>query len=163
MRLAAHPDDPPMPPMRQQPRLVYQPRMYQRLIDLVPSAANALEMCVGTLAEMTDGDIYDAVDRYSRQGKIAYLHLRNVRGKVPHYRETFIDEGDVHMLRILAILHRNHFDGVIIPDHSPQMTCSAPWHAGMAHTIGFMLAAKAALQSRSLVAESNAADSGRHA
>jgi len=163
VRLAAHPDDPPMPTMRQQPRLVYQPWMYQRLIDLVPSPANALEMCVGTLAEMTDGDIYDAVDRYSRQGKIAYLHLRNVRGKVPHYRETFIDEGDVHMLRILAILHRNHFDGVIIPDHSPQMTCSAPWHAGMAHTIGFMLAAKAALQSRSLVAESNAADSGRHA
>jgi hypothetical protein len=27
------------------------------------------------------------------------------------------------------------------------MTCSAPWHAGMAHTLGFMLAAKAALES----------------
>jgi hypothetical protein len=27
------------------------------------------------------------------------------------------------------------------------MTCSAPWHAGMAHTLGFMLAAKAILDS----------------
>jgi mannonate dehydratase len=151
VRLAAHPDDPPMPTVRQQPRLVYQPWMYQRLIDLVPSSSNALEMCVGTLAEMTDGDIYEAVDRYSKQEKIAYIHLRNVTGKVPHYRETFIDEGDVDMLRILAILHRNRFDGVVIPDHSPQMTCSAPWHAGMAHTIGFMLAAKAALDSGSLL------------
>jgi mannonate dehydratase len=36
---------------------------------------------------------------------------------------------------------------VIIPDHSPQMSCAAPWHAGMAHTIGFMLATKAVLES----------------
>jgi mannonate dehydratase len=146
VRLAAHPDDPPMPTMRRQPRLVYQPHMYQRLIDLAPSRSNALELCVGTLAEMTEGNIYDAVDQYSKQGKIAYIHLRNVVGKVPHYRETFIDEGDVDMIRILAILHRNHFDGVLIPDHTPQMTCSAPWHAGMAHALGFMLAAKAAIE-----------------
>jgi mannonate dehydratase len=146
VKLAAHPDDPPMPTMRRQPRLVYQPWMYQRLIDLARSRSNALELCVGTLAEMTEGNIYHAVDQYSKQGKIAYLHLRNVTGKVPNYHETFIDEGDVDMLRILAILHRNHFDGVIIPDHSPQMTCAAPWHAGMAHTLGFMLAAKAALE-----------------
>jgi len=102
---------------------------------------------VGTLAEMTDGNIYDAVDQYSKQGKIAYIHLRNVVGKVPHYRETFIDEGDVDMIRILAILHHNRFDGVLIPDHTPQMTCAAPWHAGMAHTLGFMLAAKAVIES----------------
>ena len=141
VRLAAHPDDPPMPTMRGQPRLVYQPGMYQRLIDLAPSPSNALELCVGTLAEMTEGDIYEAVDRYSRQGKIAYIHLRNVAGKVPSYRETFIDEGDVDMIRILTILAKNKFDGVVIPDHTPQMTCPAPWHAGMAHTIGFILAA----------------------
>jgi mannonate dehydratase len=147
VRLAAHPDDPPMPTMRGQPRLVYQPYMYQRLLDSVPSDANALELCVGTIAEMTEGDAYEAVERYSRQGKIAYLHLRNVVGKVPHYRETFIDEGDVDMVRILSILHRNHFDGVVIPDHTPQMSCAAPWHAGMTHTLGFILAVKAMLES----------------
>jgi len=147
--LAAHPDDPPMPTMRGQPRLVYQPHMYQRLIDAATSRNNALELCVGTIAEMSEGDVYEAVDRYSRQQKIAYLHLRNVTGKVPHYRETFIDEGDVNMIRILSILYRNNFDGVIIPDHTPQMTCAAPWHAGMAHTLGFLLAAKAMLESSS--------------
>jgi len=145
VRLAAHPDDPPMPMMRQQPRLVYQPHMYQKLIDLAPGDSNALELCVGTLAEMTEGDVYDAVDQYSKQKKIAYIHLRNVRGKVPHYQETFIDEGDVDMLRILGILHRNSFDGVIIPDHTPQMICAAPWHAGMAHSLGFIAAGLQAL------------------
>jgi mannonate dehydratase len=42
------------------------------------------------------------------------------------------------MVRILSILRSNGFQGMVIPDHTPQMTCSAPWHAGMAHTIGFI-------------------------
>ncbi len=138
VKLAAHPDDPPAPRVRRQPRLVYQHSMYQRLIDLNPSPANQLEFCIGTLGEMTGGDIYETVDRYSRQGRVAYVHLRNVSGKVPHYRETFIDDGDIDIARVLAILRRNGFDGVVIPDHTPQMTCGAPWHAGMAHALGFI-------------------------
>jgi len=143
VKLAAHPDDPPMPSMRGQPRLVYQPQLYQRLLDLHPSPANQLEFCLGSLAEMTDGDIYETVDRYSGEGKLAYVHFRNVRGKVPRYKETFVDDGDIDMLRVLQILKKNQFDGVLIPDHTPQMTCEAPWHAGMAYATGYM---KAALQ-----------------
>jgi mannonate dehydratase len=138
--LAAHPDDPPMPTMRGHARLVYQPHLYQKLIDRKPSPANALEFCVGSIAEMTEGDVYDAVDQYSRQGKIAYVHLRNVTGKVPHYRETFIDDGDVDVARVLRIMNKNGFEGVVIPDHAPQMTCGAPWHAGMAYALGFIRA-----------------------
>lgn len=141
--LAAHPDDPPLPTLRGQPRLVYQPQLYQKLLDLHPSPRNALEFCLGSLAEMTEGDIYEVVDTYSRQGKLGYVHFRNVRGKVPHYQETFIDEGDMDMLRILRILKRNGYSGVLIPDHAPQMACAAPWHAGMAFALGYM---KAALQ-----------------
>lgn len=138
--LAAHPDDPPLPTIRGQPRLVYQPRLYQKLIDLKPSPRNALEFCVGTLAEMTEGGIYDVVDTYSRQGKLAYVHLRNVYGKVPSYKETFIDDGDVDVLRVLRILKQNGFKGVVIPDHAPQMACAAPWQAGMAYALGYLRA-----------------------
>ena len=141
VRLAAHPDDPPLPTLRGQPRLVYQPRHYQTLIDLNPSPANALEFCIGSLAEMTEGDIYDTVDRYSAQQRLGYIHFRNVTGKVPSYRETFIDDGDVDMVRVLQILARNRFEGVLIPDHTPQMNGSAPWHTGMAYTLGYMRAA----------------------
>ena len=143
VRLAAHPDDPPLPRIRRQPRLVYQPEMYQRLVDLVPSRSNALEFCLGTLAEMvpqSGDDIYEVCDRHSRQGDIAYIHFRNVRGRVPHYTETFIDEGDIDMRRIMNILRQNRYDGVLIPDHAPQMSCEAPWHAGMAYTMGYMKA-----------------------
>ena len=141
VKLAAHPDDPPTPTVRAQPRLVYQPRHYQKLLDLHPSRANTLEFCIGSLAEMTEGDIYETVDTYSRQQRLGYVHFRNITGKVPTYKETFIDDGDVDMLRVIQILKRNKFDGVLIPDHTPAMSCAAPWHAGMAYAMGYMKAA----------------------
>jgi mannonate dehydratase len=45
------------------------------------------------------------------------------------------------MIRILRILKDKDFNGVLIPDHTPQMSCDAPWHAGMAYTLGYMKAA----------------------
>ncbi len=71
-----------------------------------PSPSNMLEFCLGTLAEMTEGDLYETVDQYSSQHRIAYVHFRNIAGKAPHYHETFIDDGDVDMLRILWILQQ---------------------------------------------------------
>jgi mannonate dehydratase len=144
VKLALHPDDPPMPTMRGQPRLVYQSHLYQKLIDLNPSPANMLEFCLGTLAEMIPqgpDEIYEATERYSSQGRLAYVHFRNVRGQVPYYKETFVDDGDVDMVRVLRILKRNKFNGLLIPDHTPQMSCGAPWHAGMAYAMGYMRAA----------------------
>lgn len=141
VKLAAHPDDPPMPYIRETPRLVYQPDMYQKLIDLKPSDSNTLEFCLGTIAEMTHGDVYKATNTYSKQRKIAYIHFRNVVGKVPHYKEVFVDEGDIDMFKILKILKKNDFTGVLIPDHTPEMTCKAPWYAGMAYAMGYMKAA----------------------
>ncbi|MCL4194603.1 MAG: mannonate dehydratase, partial [Thermoguttaceae bacterium] len=149
VRLAAHPDDPPMPAIRGTARLVYQPRLYQRLLDLAPSRANALEFCLGTLQEMSEGDVYEAIEQYSRQQAIAYVHFRNVRGKVPRYHEVFIDEGDLDAFKALRILHRNGYDGVLIPDHTPQMSCAAPWHAGMAHALGYLRAALTAIENDS--------------
>ncbi|PWU10925.1 MAG: D-mannonate dehydratase [Verrucomicrobia bacterium] len=146
VKLALHPDDPPLPTMRGQPRLVYQPHLYQRVLDLNPSRCNALEFCLGSIAEMTEGDIYEAVEQYSRQGKLAYVHFRNVAGKVPSYRETFVDDGDIDMPRVLRVLKRNGFDGVLIPDHTPQMTCEAPWHAGMAYAMGYVRGAMQAME-----------------
>jgi mannonate dehydratase len=139
--LAAHPDDPPLPFLKQTPRLIYQHHLYQRLIDLYPSNSNQLEYCLGSLSEMTEGDIYESTDQFSKQGKIGYIHFRNVIGKAPNYKEVFVDEGDVDMIRILRILKKNNFNGVLIPDHTPQLSCSASWYAGMAYAMGYMKAA----------------------
>ncbi|HUZ47527.1 MAG TPA: mannonate dehydratase [Terriglobia bacterium] len=147
VRLAAHPDDPPMPALRGISRLVHRPELFQRLLDVYPSYYNALEFCQGTTAEMAGGDVYEAIDKYTRQGNIAYVHFRNVHGKVPKYHEVFLDEGDVDFVRAMGIYVKNNFDGVIIPDHTPRMTCDAPWHAGMAFALGYMRALVQALES----------------
>ncbi len=141
VKLALHPDDPPLPELRNTARLVHAPDGYQRVLDLNKSPANSMEFCIGTLSEMPDADIYEMVDRYSRTGRIAYIHFRNVRGKAPVYYETFVDEGDTDMVRALRILRDNGYDGMLIPDHTPLMTCAAPWHAGMAFALGWMRAA----------------------
>ena len=140
VKLAAHPDDPPLPYVRKTPRLVFQPQLYQKLLDIKDSPSNNLEFCLGTIAEMTEGNVYDATDDYSKQGKISYIHFRNVIGKAPKYKEVFVDDGDIDMFKILRILKSNNFTGVLIPDHTPQMSCDAPWHAGMAYAMGYMKA-----------------------
>jgi mannonate dehydratase len=139
VRLAMHPADPPLETVHDTFRLVTKPEHYQQLLDLYPSHCHAAEFCQGTIAEM-DGqmDVYEAIETYAGQGRIAYVHLRNVKGKVPDYYETFIDDGDVDMVRALRLYHKHGFDGVLIPDHSPEMTCAAPWHAGMAYALGWM-------------------------
>ena len=115
------------------------------LMEVSSSAANCLEFCMGTLQEMQGGDVYDLLDRYSANGRIGYIHFRNVIGKVPHYREAFVDEGDIDMVRALRILKKNNYQGVLIPDHTPEMACSAPWHAGMAFALGYMKGAMQAI------------------
>jgi mannonate dehydratase len=94
---------------------------------------------------MPGADVYEAIRRYASQGSICYVHFRNVRGKAPNYHEVFLDEGDVDMVRALRIYKECGFEGVLIPDHTPQMACAAPWHAGMAFAIGYMKAALATL------------------
>ncbi len=136
--LALHPDDPPVESLRGAARLVNQPHKYQRVFDLVPSPANCAELCMGSIQEMSDGNLYDTLETLSKQKKIAYVHCRNVRGRVPRYHETFIDDGDIDMVKALSILAKNGFDGVLIPDHTPEMSTAAPWHTGMAFALGYL-------------------------
>jgi len=143
IKLVAHPDDPPISTMRGTDRLFYITSEYEKLLKLHDSPANGFELCMGTVQEMRGSNIYEFLDKYSKQNKIGYIHSRNVIGKVPHYREAFIDEGDIDMIKALRILKRNNYSGLIIPDHTPEMSCDAPWHAGMAYALGYL---KAVLQ-----------------
>ncbi|MDA0839365.1 MAG: mannonate dehydratase, partial [Planctomycetota bacterium] len=135
-----HPDDPPLPVLRGTARLVTHPDHYRRLLDIVPSHSNGIEFCQGTIAEMPNADVYDAIQTYASEQKICYVHFRNVRGKAPNYREVFLDEGDVDMTKAMRIYKECGYDGLLMPDHTPHTSCAAPWHAGMAYALGYMKA-----------------------
>jgi mannonate dehydratase len=146
VRLAAHPDDPPLPELRQTGRLITHPDHYQRLLDIVPSHHNGLEFCQGTITEMPNADVYAAIGKYAATGRICYVHFRNVRGKAPNYREVFLDEGDADMIDALRIYRASGYSGLFIPDHTPHTACAAPWHAGMGYALGYMRAAMTMLE-----------------
>ncbi|MEQ9405927.1 MAG: mannonate dehydratase [Cyclobacteriaceae bacterium] len=143
VKLVAHPDDPPLPEMRGTGRLFYSQSEYEKLLDVNPSPANGFELCMGTIQEMIGSDVYSMLENHV--DRIGYIHFRNVIGKVPHYREAFVDEGDIDMVRALKILKAKNYSGVLIPDHTPEMTTKAGWHTGMAYALGFMKGAMQAI------------------
>jgi len=136
--LVAHPNDPPLPIMRKTGRILKNPSEYIKLIDINKSSSNKILMCLGSIQEMAEPGLESYVDKFSKEQRIGYIHFRNVKGKVPNYIEAFVDEGDIDMVNIIKILKKNNYDGVIIPDHTPALNCSAPWHAGMAYAVGYI-------------------------
>ena len=141
VRLAAHPDDPPVPTLRRMYRPLTCVENLQRLIDLVPSRSNCLEFCQGTVAAMPQTDVIAAIRRFASQDRIAYVHFRNVSRMLPCYDEVFIDEGRIDMMEALRAYRDGGFEGTLIPDHTPRVSCAAPWEAGMSYALGFMKAA----------------------
>ena len=77
----------------------------QRLCDTVQSDYNGLEFCQGTVSEMPE-NVIDAIERFVGQGKVHYVHFRNVSGPVPTFSETFIDEGHVDMIEAMETYHK---------------------------------------------------------
>jgi mannonate dehydratase len=139
--LAAHPDDPPVPRLRGQAKLVIKPEHYDRLLAIVDSPANALELCIGTLFEMDTEEepLYDYVAKWAKAGRIGYVHFRNVVGRAPNYREVFVDEGKIKMPRIIRALHENGYTGAVFPDHVPTLTVNAPY-ASLGFALGYIRA-----------------------
>jgi len=102
------------------PRLLRSHAAFKRLIEIYPSASNAIEFCQGTFSEMKD-DVYEAIRYFGSRQKIAYVHFRNVSGPVPKFNEEFINTGYVDMARAMRLYRDAGFQGVFIDDHVPML------------------------------------------
>lgn len=120
VRLAMHPDDPPLSPIRGLGRIMRSVENFQKLIDLVPSRVNGITLCQGNFALMTD-DLPSVIRHFGKQGKIFFVHLRDVRGTPEKFVETFHDDGPTDMLACLRAYRDIGFSGVARPDHVPTM------------------------------------------
>lgn len=120
VKLAMHPDDPPLSPIRGLGRIMRSIDNYQRLLDLVPSPVNGIALCQGNFTLMTD-DLPAAIRQFGEQDKIFFVHFRDVRGTAEKFVETFHDEGKTDMLACMRAYRDVGFDGVCRPDHVPTM------------------------------------------
>jgi mannonate dehydratase len=118
VRLAMHPDDPPLSPIRGVGRIMRSLDNYQRLVDLVPSPVNGITFCQGNFTLMTD-DVPAAIRQFGRQGKIFFVHFRDVRGTPEKFEETWHDDGQTDLLACMRAYREIGFQGVLRPDHVP--------------------------------------------
>ena len=149
VRLAVHPDDPPAPSLRGIGRTLISVDTYQRILDAVPSPWNGLEFCQGTVTEFPDvgGErIPDVIRHFGRQGKIFFVHFRNIRGKFPKFDEVFQDTGDADQYEAVKAYLEVGFDGPIRPDHTPRIAGDHDGHVGMAYSVGYLRALIDAVQ-----------------
>ena len=120
VKLAMHPDDPPLSPIRGFSRIMSSIDNYQKLLDLVPSPVNGIALCQGNFTLMTD-DLPGAIRHFGNQKKIFFVHFRDVRGTPEKFVETFHDDGKTDMLACLRAYRDVGFEGVCRPDHVPTM------------------------------------------
>jgi len=137
VRLALHPDDPPIDePLGGAPRIVTSPENYQRIFDLVPSDYNAMLFCQGCFAEMGI-DVMEAIRYFGSRRKICMVHFRNIRGNPYRFEETFIDEGNVDMFRAMQVYREIGFNGPFLVDHIPSIPQTL---ASRAYAVGYIRA-----------------------
>jgi len=120
VRLALHPDDPPMPVVRGVPRIMSSVDSFRRLLELHPSPANAITLCQGNFALMTD-DLPSLIAEFGARDAIAFVHLRDVRGTASDFEETFHDDGPTDLAACIRAYGAVGFEGPVRPDHVPTM------------------------------------------
>jgi mannonate dehydratase len=142
VKLALHPDDPPVPTLGGVARLFYHPAGFRRAWELSNgSPAWGLDLCLGCCSEMPGGkaNVQEMIEFFGPIGRIFYVHFRDVQGTVPSFQECFIGEGNFDPAEVMLMLHKNGFDGFILDDHVPRMEGDSDWnHRGRAHAVGYM-------------------------
>jgi mannonate dehydratase len=143
VKLALHPDDPPIDGIRGIPRIMTSVEAFKKMLDLYPSPSNGITFCQGSFASMGDEgkgvDIPAAIEYFGRRGAIHFVHFRDVRGHKNQFEETFHDDGKTDMYRAMEAYYKVGFRGPLRPDHVPTMAGDSNDHPGYS-TIGTLFA-----------------------
>jgi mannonate dehydratase len=142
VKLALHPDDPPLSPIRGVSRIFRSVDAFTRAIEMWPSPYNGITFCQGNFKAM-GADIPTAIRHFSKLGAMHFVHFRDVRGTADRFEETFHDDGPTDMLAAMRTYHEVGFDGVMRPDHVPTLEGDAndtPGYTtrGRLYAIGYM-------------------------
>jgi D-mannonate dehydratase len=123
VRLAMHPNDPPIPVFRGAAQPVRSLKDQRRLIELVDSPSNGITLDTGVTTEMGE-DAAEAIRYFGSRDRINHVHFRNVRVSTPYYKylEVMHDEGDCDMLACMRAFQEVRYPYLMIPDHTPEFT-----------------------------------------
>jgi mannonate dehydratase len=151
VRLACHPQDPGMPRgrgWRGVETVLGSVDGLKRFVSIAESPYHGLNFCQGTVSEMLEKpgeQIFDVIRYFGKRGKIFNVHFRNIAGGFLNFRETFIDDGDVDMLKAMRVYKEIGFDGMMMPDHVPAIEGDTNGLQAFAFTFGYIKALIAAV------------------
>lgn len=120
VKLAMHPDDPPIQKIMGVPRLMNTLEGFDRLVKMVESEANGLCFCQGNFSAMRV-DMVAAIKRYASKGLVHFVHFRDVEGDGHNFVEKFHDDGQTDMFAAMKAWNDCGYKGVMRPDHAPAM------------------------------------------
>ena len=145
VKLALHPDDPPLAKMNGVAKLFTHVEGYRRAEQITGNSRYwGLTFCVGTWSEggkEMGKDVFEMIRDFGGRGKIFEVHFRNVSSPLPHFVETFPDDGYMDMYQVMKALRQVRFSGAVEPDHVPQLAGdSGLRRAGTAYCIAYMRA-----------------------
>ena len=119
IKLALHPDDPPVPALGGVERIMISKENIRRAVyDIVKSDSLGITMCQANYFIMGE-DLEKTVEEFA--DKIYLVHFRNTVGTPDHFRETFHDNGDIDMAKIMKTYVRCGIDVPVRVDHVPTM------------------------------------------
>ncbi|MGI8779792.1 MAG: mannonate dehydratase, partial [Solirubrobacteraceae bacterium] len=142
VRLALHPDDPPVAELGGIARILRDVDALERALALADSPAVGLNLCLGTLsARGGEAVVLDAIARFGARDQIVCVHFRDVRGTVPAFEECFLGEGNYDPLEVMRALLATGFSGFMLDDHVPRLVGDTDYaHRGRAHAVGYLQA-----------------------
>jgi mannonate dehydratase len=145
VKLALHPDDPPLAKMNGVAKIFTHYEGYRRAEQIAASSPNwGLTFCVGTWAEGGDRmgkSVLEMIRDFGRRGKIFEVHFRNVTSPLPKFVETFPDDGYLEMYQVMKALREVRFNGAAEPDHVPRLAGDQGLlRAGTAYCLAYMRA-----------------------
>ena len=147
IRIGIHPDDPPVPELAGVPRCIFGNfDGYVRALEIANSPNIGVCLCAGTWMEggkHMGKDVFEAARAFAKMDKLWKIHFRNVSAPIPHFVETFVDNGYTDMLKLMKTLYEVDFRGALIADHVPGMV-GGP-RTGWAYSIGYIKALLAAV------------------
>jgi mannonate dehydratase len=131
VKMALHPDDPPLSPLRGIGRILINADSFRRVMNMVPSPVNGVTYCQANFLAMGE-DIGALAREWGKQKKIFFVHFRDIAGTRERFRETFHDNGPTDMGKMLQIYYDSGFDGPMRPDHAPTLEGEANDRPGYA-------------------------------
>jgi len=142
VRLALHPDDPPVPALGGVARIFGSFEGFARAMDTFDSPMHGLDFCMGCWSEMGGHEnVVKGIRHFGGRDKIVYVHFRDVQGRIPCFNECFLGTGNVDPYDVMKTLKDVGFKGFMIPDHVPRLVDDTDWnHRGRALAIGYMTA-----------------------